>query len=202
MTALRTGTTARIGLWAECFWGPVPGSMGLVGSSGMWTTGMTPTTDTMDRCRNVGRSNSIISMGTRRGTGVGMKGRLRTARRGSMRCRGITVAVAIRVDTTRPLLLSDAKTPRSQGRDPSTSLRAGSGAPDFVMMRGKAKADPSLRLPHFVGPQAAPLRMTLLGLCYPTLSTRSTDRMGHPGLWWCLPSRGGSLWLSGSGHRG
>jgi len=100
------GITGRIGLWAACFLGLVHGSMGPVDSLDTWTTGMTLATVTTDPCLNGVLSSSTTSMAMRRGMDGVMKDRLRTARRGSMRCRGITVAVAMRADTTRSGLTS------------------------------------------------------------------------------------------------
>ena len=94
-TALRMGTTDRIGLWAEYFSEPYPGSTGLVDSLDTSTIAMTLTTVTTDQCLNAEPSSSTTSTGMRRGMDGVMKDRLRTARRGSMRCRGITVAAGI-----------------------------------------------------------------------------------------------------------
>jgi hypothetical protein len=101
MTVLRTGTTARIGLSAECFLGQAPGSTALTDFMGTSTTAMILATVIMDRFRSVGRSSSTTSMEMKLGMGEAMKGRLPTGRRGNTRYRAIEAAAGIRADTTK-----------------------------------------------------------------------------------------------------
>jgi hypothetical protein len=101
MTVLRTGTTARIGLWAEYFLGQAPGSTALTDFMGTWTIAMTHTTVIMDRFRSAERSSSTTSMEMKLGMGEAMKGRLPTGRRGNTRYRDIGAAVGIRADIAR-----------------------------------------------------------------------------------------------------
>ena len=72
MTALLTGTTDRIGLWAAFFLEQVRGFTGIADFTVMSITGMTLITVTLDQCPSAGRSASTTSRETRRGTGEAM----------------------------------------------------------------------------------------------------------------------------------
>jgi len=100
MIALRMGITDRTGLLAECFLGRDHGFTGHADSSGTWTIAMTRGTVTTDPCLNAELRRSTTFMGMRRGMGGGMKGRLRTARKGNTRCRDFMGVVDTQADTT------------------------------------------------------------------------------------------------------
>ncbi len=61
---------------------------------------MTRGTVTTDPCLNAELRRSTTFMGMRRGMGGGMKGRLRTARKGNTRCRDFMGVVDTQADTT------------------------------------------------------------------------------------------------------
>ena len=93
MTARPTATMGRIGMRAGCSSERGRGSMGRGGSSGMSTIATILITDTTDRCLSVGRSRSITSTATRRGTDeatLAMRAMMRAA---NMRCLDIGAVV-------------------------------------------------------------------------------------------------------------
>jgi hypothetical protein len=95
MSARRMGTTGRTGLTAACLLARGRGSMGRVGSTGMWTIGMTRTMGIVDRCRAVGRSRSTTSRATRLEMDAGTSGRRGTRAAENMRCRAIVAAAVM-----------------------------------------------------------------------------------------------------------
>jgi hypothetical protein len=99
MIALRTATMGRIGLMEASLSGLARGSMEGVGSTGMWTTGLTLGMATMDRCRDAGRSSSTTSRAMRLAMGMGtwvMRAMMLGA---NMRCRdSMAVADILAVD--------------------------------------------------------------------------------------------------------
>jgi hypothetical protein len=75
------------------------GSMGRMGSMGMWTTGMTLGMDTMDRCRDVARSSSTTSRAMRLAMGMGTWATRAMMLGANMRCRdSMAVADILAVD--------------------------------------------------------------------------------------------------------
>src|SRR5579862_5621617 len=66
MTVLRTATTGRIGLWAECLLERARGSMVVTAFTDMSTTGLIRITAMLGRCRSAGRSASTTFREMRR----------------------------------------------------------------------------------------------------------------------------------------
>jgi len=95
ITALLMATTGRTGSTVAYSLALGRGSMGRLGSMGMWTTAMIRAMATMGQGRHAGRNSSTTSRAMRPMTGTATSCRKTIARPGNMLCRGIAAVVLL-----------------------------------------------------------------------------------------------------------